>query len=220
MTLDDDRDSKSMAPRNTGDREGFEDEHGEGRSGEGEVGTVAGANRHGFVKLSRLHEEALDLGYEGFVANYPVPALIPIPRGMMPEDLEADDANDNSGHVQLLTMAVRSPGFLLYLGKVAFLAKRPGNPFPHLISIGRSPKNDITVAVDSVSKVHGYFVPHEGGWAFTDRGSTNGSKVDDRPVVEGERYPLDEGTTIRLGLEVMFEVHSPDSLYRRAQKGY
>ena len=185
-----------------------------------EAVTVAGADRHGFVRLARLHEEALALGYEDFVARYPMPALMAVPRGMTPEDLQADPSGDDSGRFQLLTRAIRSPGFLLDLGKVAFVAKRPGNPFPHLVSIGRSPMNDITVAVDSVSKVHGYFVPDGKGWAFTDRGSTNGSKVDDRPATEGEPYPIGEGTNLHLGLEALFEIHSPDSLYRRAQKGY
>lgn len=185
------------------------------------IPSVEGADRHGFVTLKALHEKAIELGYRGFLEAYPAPALVAVPKGLDAKELAAMEAEESDhSRVQLLTMAVRSPGFLVYLGKVAFLTKRPGNPFSHLVSIGRSPKNDITVAVESVSKVHGYFVADGGTWAFTDRGSTNGSLVDEKPVEQGQRYTLEEGSHIRLGFEVVFEVLGPEGLYRRAQRGY
>ena len=42
---------------------------------------------------------------------------------------------------------------LRYLGTVAFVDKRPANPFAHLVSIGRSANNDITLAVVPVVPV-------------------------------------------------------------------
>ena len=183
--------------------------------------TIDGADRHGFLTFGRLHEQALKLGFRGFLESFGAPALVPVPKGLDAKDLASmDNEEQDESRVQLLTMAVRSPGFLVYLGKVAFLAKRPGNPFSHLISIGRSPKNDITVSVESVSKVHGYFVADGGAWAFTDRGSTNGSAINDKPVEQGKRYRLEEGMEIRLGFEAVFEVVGPENLYRRAQQGY
>ena len=116
-------------------------------------------------------------------------------------------------------MTIKSRSVLRYLGKVAFVAKRPGNPFAHLISVGRSASNDITIAVDSVSKVHGYFVRDGLAWCFTDHGSTNGSLIADRPVTAGEKYPLFDGSILQLGLEFTFEFLSPESLYERAFRG-
>ena len=153
---------------------------------------------------------------EQFLGEYPVPALLVVYRE---RDLGQEAIDPTDSGVQLLTVSIKSTAILRYLGKVAFIAKRPGNPFAHLISVGRSAKNDITVAVDSVSKVHGYFVPEdEMGWSFTDHGSTNGSLLDDEELESGRKYPLEDGVLLQLGLEVMLEVLSPEALYHKIHK--
>ncbi|MEM6793504.1 MAG: FHA domain-containing protein [Acidobacteriota bacterium] len=106
---------------------------------------------------------------------------------------------------------------LRYLAKAAFVTKRPGNPFPHLISIGRSKACDITVSVESISKVHGYFVTDGEGWSFTDHGSTNGSKVGPHVLGKGEKRPLEEGVTLKLGLDFSLRFHTPRGLFFAAR---
>ena len=175
------------------------------------------ADEHGFVAFEVLEERAAGSSREQFLEDFPVPGLLVIYRAQDSSGAEADAILDPTDRgVQLLTVAIKSSAILRYLGRVAFLAKRPGNPFAHLISVGRSANNDVTLAVDSVSKVHGYFVRDESGWSFIDHGSTNGSRIDDLELVSGERYPLADGNVLQLGLEALLEFLSPESLYRRA----
>jgi len=178
--------------------------------------TCPNADADGFVFYELLKEQTIHLPYEQFLREYPMPALLVVyrERDMGQEALDPTDSG-----VQLLTVSIRSTAILRYLGKVAFVTKRPGNPFAHLISVGRSAKNDITIAVDSVSKVHGYFVPGDReGWSFTDHSSTNGSLLDDVELESGKKYSLEDGALLQLGLEVMLEVLSPEALYRKIHK--
>jgi pSer/pThr/pTyr-binding forkhead associated (FHA) protein len=180
------------------------------------------ADENGFVPFEVLEKRAGRGSRQQFLKDFPVPGLLVVYRAQDPSGgpdfrAEADTILDPTDRgVQLLTMSIRSTAILRYLGKVAFVTKRPGNPFAHLISIGRSVNNDITLAVDSVSKVHGYFVSAGGGWSFNDHGSTNGSRLDGVAIVAGERYPLADGNVLQLGLEALLEFLSPESLYRRA----
>ena len=181
--------------------------------------TAPDANEHGFVPFDKLRKHAAGCSLEQFVSAYPVPALLTVLSGNDPTT-NSDVLDPNDAGVQLLTVTVPAHGILRYLGKAAFVAKRPGNPFAHLISVGRSKTNDITVAVDSVSKVHGYFVFENGAWRFTDHGSTNGSKLGGEPLTAGEKYPLFDGAVLQLGLEVTLEFLTPEGLYRRTAEPY
>ncbi|MEM1201764.1 MAG: FHA domain-containing protein [Acidobacteriota bacterium] len=120
---------------------------------------------------------------------------------------------------QLLTEKIEGQAFLRYLNKVAFVSKRPGNPYPHLVSVGRSPSNDVTLAVPTVSKVHGYFAFEGDGWGFTDHGSSNGSCLNRRRLKARETYTLGSGDVLRLGPEVNLRFMTPEALYRRARGG-
>ncbi|MCP3964018.1 MAG: FHA domain-containing protein [bacterium] len=176
------------------------------------------ANEHGFVPFDVLKQKAAALTREQFLGAFPQPALLSVYPGAAPEQgSEPVDPTDSG--FQLLTVAIKSATILRYLGKVAFIAKRPGNPFGHLISVGRSASNDITLAVDSVSKVHGYFVRDGDLWSFTDHGSTNGSTVSGREIAAGDKCPLFDGSVLQLGIEAMLEYLSPESLYDRASRG-
>lgn len=178
--------------------------------------TCPDADADGFVFYEMLKQRVFGMPLEQFLREYPVPALLVVYRE---RDAGQDVLDPTDSGVQLLTVSIKSSSILRYLGKVAFVTKRPGNPFAHLISVGRSAKNDITIAVDSVSKVHGYFVPGEQeGWSFTDHGSTNGSLLDDVELESGRKYPLEDGALLQLGLEVMLEILSPEALYRKIHK--
>ncbi len=175
------------------------------------------ADEHGFAPFELIRKEAARTPRAQFLEHFPAPALLAVvgDGGSGPgSGGETVDPNDSG--VQLLTVSIKSTAILRYLGKLAFVTKRPGNPLAHLISVGRSANNDITVAVDTVSKVHGYFVRDGGGWSFTDHGSTNGSTLAGRELEPGEKYPLHDGAVLQLGLEAALQYLSPESLYERA----
>lgn len=176
--------------------------------------TCPDADDDGFVFFEILRDQAATLDHEEFLLRYPRPGLLVVYRE---PDSDGEVLDPTSSGVQLLTVSIKGTTILRYLGKVAFITKRPGNPFAHLISVGRSAKNDITVAVDSVSKVHGYFVLDGNRWCFTDHGSTNGSVIGNVELTSGRKYPLEAGDILRLGLEVHFEYLTPESLYRKAR---
>ncbi len=181
--------------------------------------SCADADEHGFVPFELIREEAARRTREQFLGDFPVPALLAVVGdGGLGQSAGAETIDPNDSGVQLLTVSIKSTTILRYLGKLAFVTKRPGNPFAHLISVGRSVNNDITVAVDSVSKVHGYFVREGDGWSFTDHDSTNGSTLAGRELEPGDKYPLHDGVVLQLGLEAALQYLSPESLYDRAFK--
>lgn len=174
-------------------------------------------NTDGFINVTRLQKQAMLMSLDSFTEAFPLPAL----RSVDPSDSSTGirrllPAKDDG--VQLLTQMVDGVEGLRYLGKLAFVTKRPGNPYPHLISIGRSKTNDITVAVSSVSKVHGYFVHDEDGWKFTDHGSTNGSRLNKKRLGRNEKVLLSDGAVLQLGADTTFQFHLPESLHARLLK--
>ncbi len=176
------------------------------------------ADAHGFVDFKLVKERAASRSREQFLEDFPAPALLAVYAGGAPgaDPTAGDTVDPNDSGVQLLTVSIKSTAILRYLGRLAFVTKRPGNPFAHLISVGRSATNDITLAVDSVSKVHGYFVREGDGWSFTDHGSTNGSALAGSELAPGGKYPLHDGAVLQLGLEAMLQYLSPESLYQKA----
>jgi len=71
--------------------------------------------------------------------------------------------------------------------------------------IGRSTDADIVIAADEVSRHHAQIAPDREGWTLTDLGSTNGVRVNGRPI--GVPTRLADGDVIELGsVELVFEV--------------
>ncbi|MEM9554596.1 MAG: FHA domain-containing protein [Acidobacteriota bacterium] len=177
------------------------------------------ADEQGWVRFEHLQTTAARGGPEGFFEAFPRPALLCVFGG----DDGSDVVDANESGIQLLTVSVKSTGVLRYLSRVAFVAKRPGNPYAHLISIGRSATNDITLAVDSVSKVHGYIAraaSDDGSavYRFTDHGSTNGSKLNGEDLEPSREIRLRDRDVLQIGLEVHLQYLEPESLYRRVTK--
>lgn len=181
----------------------------------------------GFVALTDLRRAARRMTRERFVEEFPVPALLVVDRPGDSAEHEAlglpneglPESSPSSQGLQLLTAAFATYAILRYLNRVAFICKRPGNPLRHLVSIGRSVRNDIAIGVDSVSKVHGYFSANDQDLYFTDHSSKNGSFLNGRPVEPGQKNLLRDGDFIRMGVEVTFEYMSPTGLFDRLRSG-
>lgn len=95
--------------------------------------------------------------------------------------------------------ARRSPRALLVLGGRRLLVPPSGGV------LGRSRECDIVVDDASVSRRHAELVPAGDGWTLRDLGSTNGVRVNDRPLQP--RQVLEPGDRIALGsAEIVFEL--------------
>lgn len=79
----------------------------------------------------------------------------------------------------------------------------------HLVTAGRTSKNDVVIPDTSISRFHAYFKRGaDGVWQVLDAGSTNGTTVNGTSVpTKGTGAPLDlkPGDSVRLGqMEVTF----------------
>lgn len=173
---------------------------------------IPGADAHGFVDGLALRKTAHGMSEQTFASSYPTAALeaeIVLP--------QLGDSADGQGSLgpQLLTVSDRSLEGLRYHGCVAFLTKRPGNPFPLLISIGRSVSNDLVVAIDSISKMHGYFTRTGEDWWYADRSSTNGSLLNGERLEPESKHSLSAGDSLQLGPNAIFRFETTAGMFRR-----
>jgi hypothetical protein len=106
-----------------------------------------------------------------------------------------------------------------YAGRMAFLCKRPGNPFPQVISVGRARNNDLVVALQSISKLHGIFTRVGDDWILGDHGSTNGILVDGERLETRGKRKLVDGNLLRFGADLLWSYLLPSSLYAHLREG-
>lgn len=95
------------------------------------------------------------------------------------------------------------------------IAKRPDNPYPDRISVGRAPNCDIVLRFAVVSKLHAHFlVSPDGSLRLFDLGSVNGTWHNGRRLEEGERVRLAPRDFISFG-GVHCEMVDAEGLYRK-----
>ena len=80
------------------------------------------------------------------------------------------------------------------------VTKRPGNPFPERITVGRATNCDIVLRIPSVSKVHAHIV-HEAGGTFRlhDNRASNGTALNSEKLDAAESKVVKIGDFIRFG---------------------
>lgn len=83
---------------------------------------------------------------------------------------------------------------------VATLAKSARNAFAMLLTIGRSPQNDVRLVAPTVSKLHATVrrAP-DGRWMIRDAGSRNGTTVGVVRVAPQGEVPLTPGSSVLFG---------------------
>lgn len=185
---------------------------------------IPGRDSEGFVDLEALRGAANRMTPTVFAVMYCAPALLTVSltREVAPV---AHELTPHSGakvasvkrtvlasqldvSVEIASRAVTRH----YTTRVAFLAKRPGNLFPHMITVGRAMNNDILLLLDTVSKFHGYFTAHDGTWSFTDQRSSNGTSVNGVKLAEGKSHTLAPGDRLSFGGSIELAFHTPESL--------
>ena len=100
-----------------------------------------------------------------------------------------------------------------YLSKSALVRKRPDNPFPNMISVGRAGNNDLVIPLGTISKLHAYFLRDQDTWSLTDWNSTNGTTIDGKPLQPRETTPLESGAKLSFGKEFWATFLLPGDLH-------
>jgi hypothetical protein len=182
---------------------------------------VGGVDQEGFLQIEVLREIGASLDLTEFERRYPVPALIfePVDAPSGPTKLrEVLPSAERERSFKRTMLTPTGPGAVRYLDQVAFLAKRPNNPFPHMISVGRALNNDIVLGLDTISKFHGYFVFMAQKWNFTDGRSTAGTCRNGEKLDSGAKCELVDGDRIQFGTEVVATFLVPASLHARLRR--
>ena len=176
----------------------------------------------GFVSLEALKARAKKMTKTEFVASCAGPALVVTgDEGSASSPGAAAGPGGSSFLIVTLEGASSQAAVAAkrYLGRVVFLAKRPGNPFPNMISLGRATSNDIVIPLETISKLHGYFLREGDAYFYTDYQSTNGSLVNGKKLDKGEKRLLSDGDRMKLGLDVNAVFLMPATLYARVHGG-
>ena len=172
---------------------------------------------------SRLEDyvwELRKLGRTQFLAAYPTPVLV----HHFGRDAEAQSARKKAltAEARFRTEEARpgAPGGAAVLvGDPSDLAacvhplkKRPGNPYPDTVTVGRADSNDVVVPYDNLSKLHAYFTRSPaGGLLVADAGSTNGTWLAGERLAPNESVRIAERDQLALG-EHAFEIFMPTAL--------
>jgi len=177
------------------------------------------SNDDGFYDLDALGLFARRVSFDEFFAAFKSPALqmtIAAERASSQAALERSIKPTLSEDKDTRREESDSSRVLHYAKKVCFLRKRPGNPFPNMISVGRAMKNDIAIVLETVSKVHAYFL-NEGNerWSLADHKSKNGTFLNNKALEPSKSTPIRDGDVIRIGLEVSATFFGPKAFYTR-----
>lgn len=85
------------------------------------------------------------------------------------------------------------------------LLKKPSAPFPDMITVGRTPNNDVVLKDATVSRLHVFFRHRGATWQIADGGSKNGTFLDGKPLAPRRELGVDSGQTVKIGdLELTF----------------
>jgi hypothetical protein len=154
---------------------------------------------------SRIDEylaELTRLGCAQFLSTYPNPLLVhrfanPSARGRLAVTSPARFRTDAPRGPR--DPAVLTGGAADLEAGVHPLKKRPGNPYPDTITVGRAETNDIVVPYDDLSKLHAYFTrAPDGAVLVADAGSRNGTWLAGERLAPNDARPL--GARYRFGL--------------------
>ena len=103
-------------------------------------------------------------------------------------------------------MPLSAPEQFLDLGtfaaewRIVAVKKRPGNPFPERLGIGRAPNCDIVLRLSFVSKLHAHLVVEEGQpLRLVDVESANGTSVNGRRVTPNRPVDVKVGDRVQFG---------------------
>lgn len=143
------------------------------------------------------------LGRSAFLASAAPAALVR--RRTDGVDGDTDSGRGGDDEVETLVAPVlgqrRGPRAI----EVYPLIKKPGASFADMITVGRTPNNDVVLRDVTVSRFHAYFRQRGDRWLIADAGSRNGSALDGSALEARRERELAAGAAVRIGdLELRF----------------
>ncbi len=167
----------------------------------------------GYPRVSDLKVRTVKLSASEFARAYPRPALHLVIKARSRGGARTDKSTKERSFERTAEIPPEGSHTDRYNDRIAFLDKREGNPFPHMISVGRALNNDLVIVLSTISKLHGYFLAERDSWSFIDHRSRNGTRINDEALPPSERRPVADGDRIRLGLELQAVFLLPPSLH-------
>lgn len=147
------------------------------------------------------------LGADAFASRFPHPFLLKAPSASQ------DRAAESAGQIPYRTSfeLVQEDPFANEW-RVAPIRKRPENPFPERLTLGRARNCDVVIRVPFVSKVHAHFLVDGPALALTCLKDGGVPLLHEgRALALNESVPISLGDTIELGA-LRLRVVSPEEL--------
>jgi hypothetical protein len=165
------------------------------------------------------------LGHDVFVQSVAPAALVrlrPGAVGTAPPPLakapsaQYDAEPESSVDLEMETFVGAEDGGMRRRGRpleIYPLVKKPSAPFPDMITIGRTPNNDVVLKDATVSRLHAFFRLRDGKWFVGDGGSKNGTFLEGAPVPARREREVASGQIVRIG-ELQLTFYTAEELFK------
>lgn len=150
---------------------------------------------------------------EQFAQRFPHPFLV-----------QRGGEEDADGAAEYGTQIIRRPGSAGVGGsmvgrekrRVYRVAKKEGGAFAQMITVGRTPNNDVALIHPSVSKFHAHLqkTTDPNVYFISDAGSTNGTLVNGIRLEPSEKKELQDGDRVSFGGELQYVYHTAPGFFR------
>ena len=160
------------------------------------------------LNLAELCGIALHQGREALLAEVPYPVLVP--RAVRIGDLQRGEAASDTMHY---IPTVEDELSLFDSPRVLFLRRTAALGAGEEISLGRTADTDLVLSDHSVSKLHALF--HRGKdkrWKLEDKGSKNGSWIEDLRLIPGVPVEINSKEELRFG-RIHLRFLAPEDFY-------
>ncbi len=182
------------------------------------------------MNLDDLANETAPLDLAAFKKKYPAPALVlqlsspppPTPFGgklkpkegsLLGSPQQAKKAGYDTIHGLKEVLGKADPGKALGKSEVLFVQKKTGSSRSGPVTVGRSAESDVTIAQKTVSSLHAH-MSHKGStWTIEDKGSSNGTFIDEERIPAGGSARLENGTRVGFGPNVRAKFWTPQGLF-------
>jgi hypothetical protein len=123
--------------------------------------------------------------------------LMRVTRSVVPPD---DSAADSFGFKTVVGASAALES-IRWDSPLAAISKRPGNPFPDRVSIGRAPNCDVVLRLPFVSKLHAHVIKDGTERMLQDNGSSRGTLLNGRRLLAHEPAPLTLDDEVTFGVQ-------------------